>query len=47
VCGGEARDGTTHFYCCATAYIIHRGVNLTHPKPSVPKLNYLRWPLRV
>ena len=29
VCGGEARDGTTHFYCCATAYIIHRGERMT------------------
>ncbi len=27
--GDEARDGTSHFYCCATAYIIHRGVRMT------------------
>jgi hypothetical protein len=29
VCGGEARDGTSHFYRCATAYILHQGVPMT------------------
>lgn len=29
VCRGEARDGTTHFYRCATAYILRNGVRMT------------------
>jgi hypothetical protein len=29
VCRGEARAGTTHFYRCATAYVIERDVRLT------------------
>jgi putative transposase len=29
VCGGEARDGTTHFYRCATAYILRNGSRMT------------------
>ena len=27
--GGEARDGTTRFYCCATVYVIHRSMRMT------------------
>ena len=29
VCGGEARDGTTYFYRCATAYILRHGIRMT------------------
>ncbi len=29
VCRGEARDGTTHFYRCATAYMLRNGVRMT------------------
>jgi len=29
VCRGEARDGTTYFYRCATAYILRNGVRMT------------------
>jgi len=29
VCGGEARDGTSHFYRCASAYILRHGVRMT------------------
>jgi hypothetical protein len=29
VCRGEARAGTTHFYRCATAYVMQRDVRLT------------------
>lgn len=29
VCGGEARDGTSHFYRCATAYTLRQGVRMT------------------
>ena len=29
VCGGEARDGTTRFYRCATAYVMHRDLRFT------------------
>jgi len=29
VCRGEARDGTTRFYRCATAYVMHRDVRFT------------------
>ena len=28
VCRGEARNGTTRFYRCATAYLMHRGVRM-------------------
>ncbi|MBA4379418.1 MAG: hypothetical protein C0393_01805 [Anaerolinea sp.] len=28
-CRGEARDGTTHFYRCVTAYIIRNGTRMT------------------
>jgi hypothetical protein len=28
ICRGEARDGTTRFYRCATAYIMHQGVRM-------------------
>jgi len=29
VCRGEARDGTTRFYRCATAYVMHRDIRFT------------------
>lgn len=29
VCRGEAREGTTRFYRCATAYVMHRDVRFT------------------
>jgi len=44
VCRGEARAGTTRFYRCATAYIMHKDVRFTlavefvHPKNELPKI---------
>lgn len=44
VCRGEARAGTTRFYRCATAYIMHKDVRFTlavefvHPKDKLPKI---------
>jgi len=44
VCRGEAREGTTRFYCCATAYIMHKDVRFTlavvfmHPKNDLAKI---------
>ena len=41
VCRGEARQGTTRFYRCATAYIMHKDVRFTlavefvHPKDDL------------
>jgi len=40
VCRGRAKDGTTHFYRCATAYVIRKGARLTLAilfiKPGTP-----------
>jgi putative transposase len=44
VCQGEARAGTTRFYRCATAYIMHKDVRFTlavvfvHPDDDLAKL---------
>jgi hypothetical protein len=44
VCRGEARDGTTRFYRCATAYIMHKDVRFTlavvfvHPDDDLVKI---------
>ncbi|MGI0015981.1 MAG: transposase, partial [Nitrososphaera sp.] len=44
VCRGEARDGTTRFYRCATAYIMHKDMRFTlavvfvHPKDGLVKI---------
>jgi len=44
VCRGEARAGTTRFYRCATAYIMHKDVRFTlavvfvHPKDELTKI---------
>lgn len=41
ICRGEARDGTTRFYRCATAYVMHHGARLNlavrfvHPGEAV------------
>jgi hypothetical protein len=40
VCRGRAKDGTTYFYRCATAYVIRKGARLTlailFMKPGMP-----------
>ena len=45
VCRGEARDGTTRFYRCATAYVMLHDVRLTvavvFVKPTMEKLTVL------
>lgn len=44
VCRGEAREGTTRFYRCATAYIMHKDVRFTlavvfvHPDDDLVKI---------
>ena len=44
VCRGEARQGTTRFYRCATAYIMHKDVRFTlavifvHPDDDLTKI---------
>ena len=44
VCRGEAREGTTRFYRCATAYIMHKDVRFTlavvfvHPEDDLAKI---------
>lgn len=44
VCRGEARAGTTRFYRCATAYIMHKDVRFTlavifvHPEDDLAKI---------
>jgi putative transposase len=46
VCRGEARDGTTRFYRCATAYVIQHDVRLTvavvFVKPTMDTLTVLK-----
>lgn len=46
VCRGEARAGTTHFYRCATAYVMHRDVRFTLAVVFVHPDNDLRWIVR-
>jgi putative transposase len=43
VCRGEARAGTTRFYRCATAYVMHRDVRFTLAVVFVHPKNDLRW----
>jgi len=43
VCRGEANAGTTHFYRCATAYVMHRDVRFTLAVVFVHPDNDLRW----
>lgn len=43
VCRGEARAGTTRFYRCATAYVLHRDVRFTLAVVFVHPDNDLRW----
>jgi putative transposase len=43
VCRGEARTGTTRFYRCATAYVMHRDVRFTLAVVFVHPDNDLRW----
>ena len=44
VCRGEARQGTTRFYRCATAYVLHKDVRFTlavefvHPEDDLPQI---------
>jgi putative transposase len=45
VCRGEARQGTTRFYRCATAYVLHKDVRFTlavefvHPDDDLVKIH--------
>ena len=45
VCRGEARDGTTRFYRCATAYVLYHDLRLTiavvFVKPTMSKVTVL------
>jgi hypothetical protein len=45
VCRGEARDGTTRFYRCATAYVLYHDLRLTiavvFVKPTMSKVGVL------
>ena len=43
VCRGEATAGTTRFYRCATAYVMHRDVRFTLAVVFVQPDNDLRW----
>ena len=43
VCRGEACAGTTHFYRCATAYVMHRDVRFTLAVMFVHPDTDLRW----